>query len=57
MEKKHIAIFASGKGTNAKKLIDHFRNNSTAEISLVVCNNEKAEVLSISSQEKIPSLQ
>ena len=56
MEKKHIAIFASGKGTNAKKLIDHFRNNSVAEISLIVCNNEKAEVLSISLEEKIPSI-
>ncbi len=53
---KHIAIFASGKGTNAKKLIDHFRNNSEAKISLVACNNEKAEVLSISSIEKIPYL-
>lgn len=53
---KHIAIFASGKGSNAKKLIQHFKNSAVAKISLMVCNNPNAEVISIAAEEKIPAL-
>lgn len=41
---KRIAVFASGEGTNAQRLIDYFRG-SDVEISLLVCNNPKANVL------------
>ena len=53
---KHIAIFASGKGSNAKKLIQHFRKNSVAKISLLVCNNPNAEVIEVATEEKIPAI-
>jgi phosphoribosylglycinamide formyltransferase-1 len=43
--KIHIAIFASGSGTNAVKLIEHFYNNTHIEVCLVVCNNPKAGVI------------
>jgi formyltetrahydrofolate-dependent phosphoribosylglycinamide formyltransferase len=52
----NIAIFASGAGSNAQKIIDHFRNHSSIKISLIVCNKPGAGVLSISEREKIPFL-
>ncbi len=53
---KKIAIFASGAGTNAKKIIDHFKKSDAGEVSLVVCNNPKAGVLNIAAKENIPVL-
>lgn len=40
-----IAIFASGEGTNAQRLIDHFRTGNKAEVVLVVSNKADAPVL------------
>ncbi len=51
--KKNIAIFASGAGTNAQKIIDHFKNSSSVNIELIICNNPKAGVLHIADKEKI----
>jgi phosphoribosylglycinamide formyltransferase 1 len=45
---KHIAIFASGSGTNAREIINYFQeNNSIAKVALVISNNKDAGVLSI----------
>lgn len=52
----HIAIFASGAGSNAQKIIDHFRNSDHIRISLIVCNKPGAGVLGIAEKENIPSL-
>jgi phosphoribosylglycinamide formyltransferase 1 len=52
----NIAIFASGTGSNAQKIIDHFRNSSLAKIALIISNKKKAGVLLIAEQENIPSL-
>jgi phosphoribosylglycinamide formyltransferase-1 len=51
-----IAIFASGAGSNAQKIIDHFRSHPTIKIGLIVCNKEGAGVLSIAKKEAIPFL-
>jgi phosphoribosylglycinamide formyltransferase-1 len=51
-----IAIFASGAGTNAKKIIEHFRNSSLANVSLIVSNKSDAGVLNIAKKENIPSI-
>ena len=56
-----IAIFASGAGSNAQKIIDHFRpdshrDSSLAKISLIVSNKKESGVLRIAEKEKIPSL-
>lgn len=53
---KNIAIFASGAGSNAQKIIDHFRHSTKARISLIVCNKPGAGVLQIAEKEGIPSI-
>jgi phosphoribosylglycinamide formyltransferase 1 len=53
---KKIAIFASGTGTNAQKIIDHFRGKPDISISLIATNKSDAGVLDIARKEKIPSL-
>jgi phosphoribosylglycinamide formyltransferase-1 len=52
----NIAIFASGAGTNAQKIIDHFRNSSLARVAMIVSNKKNAGVLQIAEKENIPSL-
>jgi formyltetrahydrofolate-dependent phosphoribosylglycinamide formyltransferase len=55
-EPVHIAIFASGAGSNAQKIIDHFRGSPLIKIVAIVCNNPKAGVLQIAQKEQIPVL-
>ena len=52
----NIAIFASGAGSNARKIIDHFRNSNLAKVALIVCNKPNAGVLEIAKKEEIPFL-
>ncbi len=47
---KHIAVFASGSGSNARKLIEHFKHSSLAKVTLVVCNKPGAGVLDIAQE-------
>jgi phosphoribosylglycinamide formyltransferase-1 len=51
-----LAIFASGTGTNAKNIIDRFRNHPIIKVSLIVCNKPGAGVLSITAEEGIPAM-
>ena len=53
---KRIAIFASGAGSNAKKIIDYFKGNQQVNIALIVCNKPNAGVLNIATNEQIPVL-
>ena len=53
---KNICLFVSGAGTNAQKIIDHFRNHPSIRIVLMVCNNPKAGAITIAKQENIPLL-
>lgn len=54
--KHHIAIFASGAGSNAQKIIDHFKGHPSIQIALIVCNKPGAGVLNIAENEGIPTL-
>lgn len=45
MHKTRIAIFASGNGSNAVRIIEHFRNHKTIEVSVVLSNKKDAGVL------------
>lgn len=51
-----IIIFASGAGSNAQAIIDHFKASNKATISLIVCNKPNAGVLEIAKREHIPFL-
>jgi formyltetrahydrofolate-dependent phosphoribosylglycinamide formyltransferase len=51
-----LAIFASGGGSNALALIQHFSKHPHISVGLLVCNNPNAGVLSIATQYGIPTL-
>ncbi len=51
--KQKIAVFASGAGSNAQKIIDHFKTSDIAEVSLIACNKAGAGVLTIAKREQI----
>ncbi|KQR70666.1 phosphoribosylglycinamide formyltransferase [Pedobacter sp. Leaf176] len=53
--KKRIAIFASGSGSNAQKLMEHFKRSTDIEIALVLTNNAEAYVLQRADNFEIPS--
>jgi phosphoribosylglycinamide formyltransferase-1 len=53
--KKRIAIFASGSGSNAQKLMEHFKRSNDIEISLVLTNNADAYVLQRADNFEIPT--
>ena len=42
---KRIAIFASGTGSNALKIIEHFQSNSDVSVDLIISNKKSAKVL------------
>jgi phosphoribosylglycinamide formyltransferase-1 len=52
----HIAIFASGAGTNTANIIDYFNKNSKIKIALIVCNNPNAGVLKIAKDKNVSFL-
>lgn len=59
----NIAIFASGAGSNAKKIIEYFKetgildkNGRSINVALIVSNNPAAGVLKIADRENIPVL-
>lgn len=39
---KRLAIFVSGNGTNLQRIAEYFSHKNDVEVSLVVCNNDKA---------------
>jgi len=51
-----IAIFASGAGSNAARIIDHFRHHPTIRIGLIISNRTEAGVLGIAEKEGIPHI-
>ena len=53
---QQIAIFASGAGSNAARIIDHFRHHTVIRVALIVCNKPGAGVLGIAKKDGIPVL-
>lgn len=53
--KKRIAIFASGSGSNAQKIMEHFKRHAEAEVVLILTNNPSAYVLQRADNFEIPS--
>lgn len=53
---KQLAIYSSGTGTNAARIIGYFRHHPTIKVSLIVCNKPGARVLDIAAREGLPVL-
>jgi phosphoribosylglycinamide formyltransferase-1 len=53
--KKRIAIFASGSGSNAQKIMEHFKRSADAEVVLILTNNPNAYVLQRADNFEIPT--
>lgn len=51
-----IAIFASGAGSNARKIIEHLRDHDSIRVALIVCNKPGAGVLAIADEYGIDTL-
>ncbi|WP_300567440.1 phosphoribosylglycinamide formyltransferase [Flavobacterium sp.] len=53
---KNIVIFASGSGSNAEKIILHFKDSSQGNVVAVFSNNLHAKVLDIANNNNVPSV-
>ncbi|NCW88246.1 MAG: phosphoribosylglycinamide formyltransferase, partial [Chitinophagia bacterium] len=53
---KRIAIFASGTGSNAEKILAYFKDSADIKIALIVSNKPDAGVLQIANRHKVPTL-
>ena len=51
----NIAVFASGAGTNARNIIEYFRDRPVI-VKLIITNNQFAGVIKIADEFKIPIL-
>jgi len=54
--KVKLAVFASGAGSNAEKLIQYFKDSELATVALIVCNKPEAGVIAIAQKEGVPVL-
>lgn len=52
----NIAIFASGAGSNAEAIIDHFSKVDNVTVKVVCSNNPEAGVIEVASRHGIPRL-
>lgn len=53
---KNIAVLASGNGSNAEKIIQHFKASPKAKVALIASNNRDAYVLERARNHRIPNL-
>jgi formyltetrahydrofolate-dependent phosphoribosylglycinamide formyltransferase len=53
---KRIAIFASGTGSNARKILAHFQSSNKIEVALIVSNKTNAGVLNFAKEYSTPTL-
>lgn len=53
---KRIAIFASGAGSNAQKILAHFQSSNKIEVALIVSNKTNAGVLNFAKEYSVPTL-
>ena len=56
MSKKHIAIFASGSGSNARKILEYFEDREDVKVALIISNKRNAGVLQHAKEFNVPSL-
>jgi phosphoribosylglycinamide formyltransferase-1 len=56
MKKRNIAIFASGSGTNAQRIIEYFSGNPKISVALILSNKPDAYVLVRAKNLNVPSV-
>ena len=52
---KKLAIFASGNGSNAQNITEHFKGSETARVTLIISNRPGAYVLERAAALGVPS--
>jgi phosphoribosylglycinamide formyltransferase-1 len=53
-QKKKIAVFASGNGTNAGEIFEYFKVHNSIEVSFLLTNKSNAPVIQRANSYKIP---
>jgi formyltetrahydrofolate-dependent phosphoribosylglycinamide formyltransferase len=53
---KKLAVFASGAGSNAQRIMERFRQHPGIQVSVVVCNRPGAGVIGIAQSSGVPVL-
>lgn len=53
--KHRIAVFASGGGSNARSIMEYFKNSDDISVALVISNKNDAGVLGIATEFGVPS--
>ena len=53
---KRIAIFGSGRGSNAKNIIEYFKFHKNISIKLIVTNKSGAGIITVGKENKITTL-
>lgn len=56
MNQKRVAIFASGNGSNAMNIIEHFENHPMVEIAFVLANSPRAKVLYLAKEKGVKTI-
>ncbi|MCY7350255.1 MAG: phosphoribosylglycinamide formyltransferase [Cytophagaceae bacterium] len=51
---KKLALFASGSGSNAEKIVTHFRHHPRISVELILCNNPQAGVIARAERLGVP---
>jgi phosphoribosylglycinamide formyltransferase 1 len=54
MKKHKIALFASGSGSNAEKIIEHLQGHPSISVELIACNNPEAGVIARANRLNVP---
>ena len=51
--KSKIAIFASGRGSNSRALIEHFKDHPSIAVDCIICNRKLAGVFNVANESKL----
>ena len=51
---KFIALFASGSGSNAERIVEYFRDHPQIAVRLILCNNPQAGVIARAERLGVP---
>lgn len=56
MKVQHLAIFASGSGSNARKILEYFEDRNDVKVAIIVTNRKTAGVINHAREFGVPTL-